>query len=120
MELYKKEKIFEEKENTIKTLMNENKLLKEKADALETDLKVVLNNRSKLDNLEDVIVKFLQDDQEKSENVKSMMKSHNPNQNSLNNFNSTNLMTQKNPNMMSHNNPNLISPSSHQAGIQIY
>ena len=88
--------------------MNENKLLADKASALETDLKVVLNNRSKLDNLEDVIVKFLQDDQDKSEHVKSMMMSHN----------NPNLMSNSgNPNMMSHNNPNMISPSNYQAGM---
>ena len=111
MELYKKEKNSEEKDSTIRSLMNENKLLIEKSSALETDLKVILNNRSKLDNLEDVIVKFLKDDQDKNENYKSLlMSNNNPNMTKSINYNN-------NTNMMSHNNPNLISPSSNQAGI---
>ncbi len=124
MEIYKKDKILEEKDTTIRSLMSENKLLHEKTSSIETDLKVVLNNRSKLDNLEDVIVRFLKDDQEINESFKSMMSSNNPKLMSYNNPNmmmspnnqNSNMMTHNNTHVMTGNNPNFVSPSSNIAG----
>jgi hypothetical protein len=44
--------------------LRENDLLNEKLSAVEMDMKVILNNRQKIDNLEDIILKFVQEDRE--------------------------------------------------------
>lgn len=38
---------------------------------METDLKVIINNRQKLDSLEDIIMKFVSEDKNRNENENS-------------------------------------------------
>ena len=51
--------------------MRENELLNSKLIAVENDLKLVLNNRSKIDNLEDIIFRFVNENKANNENVVS-------------------------------------------------
>lgn len=57
---YKMNSLLEDKENTIKSLLRENEMLSEKYSTLQSDMKIVLNNRQKLDNLEEIITRFIQ------------------------------------------------------------
>jgi|LauGreDrversion4_2_1035121.scaffolds.fasta_scaffold696324_2 hypothetical protein len=59
VQLWKKDKLLEEKEQSIKSLLRENELISEKITAMESDMKLLLNNRKKLDNLEDIIGHFI-------------------------------------------------------------
>ena len=65
MELYRKNEDNENKERQLKALLKENELLNEKLIAVESDLKVVLNNRQKIDNLEDIIYRFVNEEKQK-------------------------------------------------------
>ena len=65
-------------------------MLNEKLKTLETDMKVVLNNRKKLDNLEDIIAQFIHNENE--EPLKISKNNHFSNLNTTNNM-STKLMT---------------------------
>ena len=58
-ELNKRNRIIEDLDRTNKSLLRENELMSDKIRALENDLKSVLNNRSKLDNLEGMIYSFI-------------------------------------------------------------
>jgi hypothetical protein len=59
VQLWKKDKLIEEKEQSVKSLLRENELISEKIKAMESDMKILLNNRKKLDNLEDIIGHFI-------------------------------------------------------------
>lgn len=65
VELYRKDKLLNEKDQSVKSLLRENDLLNEKIKAMESDMKIVLNNRKKLDNLEDIISQIVKNDSEK-------------------------------------------------------
>jgi hypothetical protein len=68
LENYRRSAVVEEKEQSIKSLLRENDMLNEKLKILETDMKVVLNNRKKLDNLEDIIAQFIHNENENENN----------------------------------------------------
>jgi hypothetical protein len=61
LELYRKAAVLEEKELSVKSLLRENEMLNEKLKTVETDLKILLNNRKKLESLEEIISRFIQD-----------------------------------------------------------
>jgi hypothetical protein len=65
MELYRKNEDNEHKDRQLKALLKENELLNEKLIAVESDLKVILNNRQKIENLEDIICRFVSEDKQK-------------------------------------------------------
>ena len=65
MDLYRKNEENLDKEKSIKSLLRENELLNEKLSAVETDMKVILNNRQKIDNLEDIILKFIHEEKDR-------------------------------------------------------
>ena len=50
--------LVQEKELTVKRMINENDMLEQKVITLQADLKSVLSNRKKLENIEDIIYKF--------------------------------------------------------------
>ena len=56
---------------TIKRLLNENLLLEQKNEALQSDLKAVLINRKKLENIEDIILKFSGKEHQTNNNINS-------------------------------------------------
>ena len=58
-ELNKRNRIVEDLDKTNKSLLRENELQNDKIRSLENDLKNVLNNRSKLDNLEGMIYSYI-------------------------------------------------------------
>jgi hypothetical protein len=87
---YRKSAALEEKDLSLKSLLRENDMLNEKLKTLETDMKVVLNNRKKLDNLEDIIAQFIHNENE--EPLKISKNNHFSNLNTTNNM-STKLMT---------------------------
>jgi hypothetical protein len=66
-EMNKRNRIIEDFEKTNKSLLRENELQSEKIRSLEYDLKSVLNNRSKLDNLEGMIYNFINVDAEQKQ-----------------------------------------------------
>jgi len=66
-ELNKRNRIIEELDKTNKSLLRENDLQSDKIKNLESDLKTVLNNRSKLENLEGMIYNFISVDQEQKQ-----------------------------------------------------
>ena len=66
-EMNKRNRIIEDFEKTNKSLLRENELQSEKIRTLEFDLKSVLNNRSKLDNLEGMIYNFINVDSEQKQ-----------------------------------------------------
>jgi hypothetical protein len=104
LENYRKSAMLEEKEQSVKSLLRENDMLNEKLKTLETDMKVVLNNRKKLDNLEDIIAQFIHNDSnnydsQKAEYLKLSKTNSSYNLTSQNNYNmSTKHMTSMNMN----------------------
>ena len=59
---HKIKSMIDDKENTIKSLLRENSMLSEKFDAIQSDMKVILNNRQKLDSIEEIIARFIEKD----------------------------------------------------------
>jgi hypothetical protein len=64
MELYRKNEDNDNRDRHLKALLKENELLNEKLIAVESDLKVILNNRQKIENLEDIIYRFVSEDKQ--------------------------------------------------------
>ncbi len=62
LELYRKNALIDDKDQSITSLLRENEMLSEKVRAIESDMKIILNNRKKLDNLEEIIGRFIQKD----------------------------------------------------------
>jgi len=122
LELFRKNNEIAEKEKSIKSLLRENDLLSEKISAMEVDLKAILANRQKLDYLEEMIVKYIGSNDEKSliENINNYMynnysmknkdfnlMSTNNNMLSTNNTNYNSFNLNKKPNNMNYSiNPN--------------
>lgn len=110
LELFRKNNEIADKEKSIKSLLRENDLLNEKICAMEIDLKAIISNRQKLDYLEEMILKFMGNNDEKGliDNINNYM---------YNNFSvknkDFNLMKSNNNvnNMMSTNNTNYNSTS---------
>lgn len=65
LEIYKLKLEDAQKEQSIQRLIRENSLLEERSNGLESDLKTIVNNRQKLNNLESVITNFIQNDTNK-------------------------------------------------------
>ena len=63
--------LLEDKENTIKILLRENEMSSEKYNTLQGDMKIILNNRQKLDNLEEIITRFIQKEKNIDDNLKA-------------------------------------------------
>ena len=83
-ELNKRNRIIEDLDKTNKSFLRENELQNDKIRSLENDLKSVLNNRSKLDNLEGMIYSFINVEAEqkhKEINFKQCMNKPNYDQN---------------------------------------
>jgi hypothetical protein len=78
LDLYRKNEELLDKEKSIKSLLRENDLLGEKLSAVEGDMKVILNNRTKIDNLEDIILRFINDEKD---GIKDMKVRNNTNMN---------------------------------------
>jgi len=76
-EMNKRNKIIEELDKTNKSLLRENDLQSDKIRNLESDLKTVLNNRSKLDNLEGMIYNFISIDAEQKQREGTLKQSMN-------------------------------------------
>jgi hypothetical protein len=62
MELHGRNQTLEEKEKLIKSLLKQNEILNEKICLMENDLKIILQNRQKLENLEGIIYTFMKSD----------------------------------------------------------
>lgn len=65
LELFRKNSEIAEKDKSMKSLIRENDLLNEKISAMEIDLKAILSNRQKIDYLEDMILKFVGNNDER-------------------------------------------------------
>lgn len=64
LEVYKKNVLLEEKEKYLHSLLKENELLVEKVNGMQADLKAILNNRQKLESIEEIISRFISTDKE--------------------------------------------------------
>lgn len=95
LELYRKNMNLEEKDNSVKSLLRENELLNEKIKAIESDMKAVLNNRKKLDSLEEIIAKFIENDTAKANpSIKSIQNYYEQTENMSTNYNTKNFLSQ--------------------------
>ena len=76
-ELNKRNRILEDLDKTNKSFLRENEQQNDKIRSLENDLKSVLNNRSKLDNLEGMIYNFINVDGEQKQKENTLKQSFN-------------------------------------------
>lgn len=100
LELFRKNSEIAEKDKNMKSLLRENDLLNEKISAMEIDLKAILSNRQKLDYLEEMIVKFMGNNDEKGliDNINNYMHNNFSMKNNDFNLMSNNNMTMSNMN----------------------
>jgi hypothetical protein len=102
----------------MKSLLRENDLLNEKITAMEIDLKAILSNRQKLDYLEEMIMKFMGNNDERGliDNIINYMNNNFSTKNKDFYFNSMSLNNNKNnylsTNFNSVNNNNNNYPNS--------